>query len=243
MEKKIISLGLVAGLLGGLASFGFARLRVTPVIRQAIEFEEGGEHAVHANEHELFTRAVQENVGAGAGTVVFAMAVGALFAVAFITVSMWLSRRGISVDPRWTALLLAGAGVVTVNLVPSLLYPANPPGVGLAETIGDRTSAYLTTVVLSVTLAVVASALTVRLVPRIGGWAAAGAGMLGYVAATCVAAAALPRFDETPTGFPADVLSDFRMYSVLSQAILWLAIGAVFASLLPRLTGAVHADR
>jgi predicted cobalt transporter CbtA len=241
VEKKLISLGLMAGLLGGLASFAFARLQVTPVIRRAIEFEEGGQHREHEHEQELFTRAVQENVGTAAGTVVFAMAVGAIFAVAFITGSMRLSRRGISVDPRWTALLLAGAGFVTVNLFPFLLYPANPPGVGLAETIGDRTSAYLVTVGLSVTLAIVAIAVTVRLVPRIGGWAAAGTGVLGYVAATSIAAAALPRYDETPAGFPADVLSDFRMYSILSQAILWLVIGAIFAGLLPRRTGAVHA--
>jgi hypothetical protein len=241
VEKKIISLGLVSGLLGGLASFTFARSLVTPVIRQAIEFEESGEHGEHIDA--VVARVAQENLGAAAGTVLFAMAVGALFAVAFITVSMLLNRRRLDIDPRLTALLLAIAGVVTVNLVPFLIYPANPPGVGRAESIGDRTTAYVIAVALSVTIAVIAVVLAARLVPRVGGWAAIAAGAFGYAVTTSVTALVLPRFDETPPGYPAAVLSDFRFYSVFSQAIVWLVIGATFAALLPRVTGAAHAHR
>ena len=35
----------------------------------------------HGHEHEVFTRAVQENVGSGAGIIAFAVIIGALFAV------------------------------------------------------------------------------------------------------------------------------------------------------------------
>jgi predicted cobalt transporter CbtA len=241
VEKKTISLGLVSGLLGGLASFTFARLQVTPVIRQAIDFEASGEHGEHADP--VVSRVAQENLGAVAGTVLFAMAMGALFAVAFITVSMRLNRNRLDVDPRLTALLLAAAGFVTVNLVPSLIYPANPPGVGRAESIGDRTTAYLIAVALSVTVAVIAVVLAARLVPRVRGWVAVVTGVFGYGVTTSATALVLPRFDETSPGFPAAVLSDFRLYSVLSQAIVWLVIGATFAALLPRITGAAHAHR
>jgi hypothetical protein len=33
------------------------------------------------------------------------------------------------------------------------------------------------------------------------------------------------------TGFPAEVLADFRTYSSLNQAIMWLVIGATSAAL------------
>jgi hypothetical protein len=36
-------------------------------------------------------------------------------------------------------------------------------------------------------------------------------------------------------GFPADVLFDFRLYSVAAQLILWATIGLIFAPLAERL--------
>jgi hypothetical protein len=33
-------------------------------------------------------------------------------------------------------------------------------------------------------------------------------------------------------GFPAEVLADFRTYSLLNQALMWLVIGATWACLL-----------
>jgi hypothetical protein len=273
MEKKIVGFGLVAGLLSGLASFGFARTWGAPVIADAIEYEEqrsSAEAALtgeHVHEHEVFTRALQENVGAGVGTIVFAIAMGALFAVSFIVVSNQLYRRHLSCDPRSLAMMLAGAGFVSVNLVPFLAYPANPPGVGLAGTLSARTSAYLLAVGLAVGLAVVASAVALRLAPKVGGWTAIALGSVGYLVAVGVTTVVLPSYDETPgaltdargttvfPGFPADVLADFRMYSIGAQAILWLVLGGSFAVLISRtstsasaahpanLVGAMHAGR
>jgi len=273
MEKKIIGIGVLAGLLSGLASFGFARLWEAPVIAHAIQYEErrtAAEAALtgeHAHEHEVFTRALQENVGAGIGTIVFAIAMGALFAVAFIAVTTHAKRRHLTADLRSTAMALAGAGFVSFSLVPFIIYPANPPGVGLAETISDRTGAYLLAVGVSVGFAVVAAAVALRLTPRIGGWTATAVGSVGYLAAVGLANAVLPDFDETPGAltdasgnmvfpeFPADVLADFRMYSIGTQAVLWLVLGASFAVLISRATtstsatqsadlaGGVHAHR
>lgn len=271
--KKIIGLGVAAGLLGGAASFAFARAQVSPLIGAAVGYEEARSHAeaeltgseVHG--HELFTRSVQENVGAGTGVVVFGVILGALFAVAFVTVSAYLARRGVRADGRWVATALAGAGFATVNLVPFTVYPANPPGVGLEDTMAARTTAYLTILLLSVGLAAAAAAIGVRLAPRLGAWAAAAIGGLGYLVAIATAAALLPRFHEVPgpltdaqgaiafPGFPAELLSDFRMQSVMATGVLWLVLGAAFAAFLPGvLTGPqrsrtghpleeIHADR
>ena len=43
---------------------------------------------------------------------------------------------------RATSVLIALSGIVAVYIVPNLKYPANPPSVGDAETIGIRTGLY-----------------------------------------------------------------------------------------------------
>ncbi|MCX2932797.1 CbtA family protein [Mycobacterium sp. CVI_P3] len=235
MNNRIIALGLVAGLVSGLVSFAYVRLRVSPLVDLAIGQEEGGAHPhAPAAEHELFSRAVQENVGAGVGTVMFAIVLGALLSVAVSALLIYLNRRGIVVDPRWPAGGLAAVGFLAVNLVPFLAFPANPPGVGAAETISPRTSAYLVILVVSVALAIGATILAVRLSPRVGGWTAIGLAFGCYLPAVTVVALTLPRFDEMPAHFPAGLLADFRLNSILTQAIMWLTLGVVFAAWLPR---------
>ncbi|AQT78425.1 hypothetical protein B1R94_02980 [Mycolicibacterium litorale] len=229
--NKVIGLGLTAGLAGGVAAFGFARLMVSPLVDQAIGHEQA--HA-HGEEHEIFSRALQENVGAGAGTVMFAVVLGALFSVAVATLSMHMSRRQAVADPRWMVSGLAVAGFVAVNLIPAICFPANPPGVGMADTIGARTTAYLGILVASVVLAGIAIALAVRLSSRLGSWAAVTIAGWGYLVCVTVVAQVLPRFDEVSDHFPAGLLADFRLYSLLTQALMWLVLGTVFAALLPR---------
>ena len=97
MEKKIIGLGLLAGALAGSASFLYARTQIAPLIAEAISYEEARSHAAaggeHAHEHEVFSRAVQENIGAGVGTIMFAIITGALFAVAVSIALATLQRH------------------------------------------------------------------------------------------------------------------------------------------------------
>lgn len=252
MEKKYIGLGVVSGLVAGLASFAYARLEISPLIDQAIGYEEGRAHAEsaltgeHGHAHEVFTRAVQEDVGAGVGTLVFGVVMGALFAVAFSVLLAVLRRHGMPVDPRAAAVLLAVAAFVSTTVIPSLTYPPNPPGVGLEDTIGDRTTAYLAIVVASVVLAAAAVAVGLRSAPRIGGWQSGIAATAGYLVAVATVMALMPSFHEVPgpvtgpvgdiafAGFPAEVLSEFRIDSLLTQAILWSVIAAGFAVMLPR---------
>lgn len=229
--NRIIGLGLTAGLAGGIAAFGFARVLVSPLVDQAIGHE--GAHA-HDEEQEIFSRALQENVGAGVGTVMFAVVLGALFSVAVATLSMQMTRRGMRTDLRWPVSGLAVAGFVAVNLVPAICFPANPPGVGNADTIGARTSAYLIILLASAALAIVAVALAVRLSPRLGSWSSVAVAGWGYLAGVTAVALMLPRFDEVSDHFPAALLADFRMNSLLTQALMWLVLGTVFAALLPR---------
>jgi hypothetical protein len=141
---------------------------------------------------------------------------------------------------------VAAAGFAVMCLVPFLAYPANPPGVGDHDTLGDRTSSYLLLTVLSVVVAVAAFIASSRVAPKIGAFGAAVIGAAGYLVTMAVVVAVVPSFDEAPgaltdasgmlvfPGFPAQVLADFRMYSVLSQAAMWLVIGVAFAALVGR---------
>jgi predicted cobalt transporter CbtA len=137
MEKKLILRGILAGAAAGLLAFLFARIFAEPQISKAIDYESGRDAAqaaldkaaglpAAAADPDLFSRTVQADVGIGAGMIVFGMAMGALFAVAY---AVCLGRVG-ALRARSLALLVAGGGFLGMYLVPFLKYPANPPAIG-----------------------------------------------------------------------------------------------------------------
>jgi hypothetical protein len=248
VEKRLIARGLVAGAVGAVLAFLFARLCAEPVIGRAIAFEEGRSdvldaHGVHEHGAELFTRGVQANAGLGFGVLIFGIAMGALFSVSFCVVSARARRVG----PRLLSALLAAGAFAAVYLVPFVKYPPNPPAVGQADTIGARTGWYLVMVLASVALAIAAVWLARRLAARLGAWNGGLLAAAAYVVAIAAVAVPLPSVDETPLplrdasgaiiypGFPADVLYEFRLLSLGAQLVLWAAIGVVFATLAGRL--------
>jgi hypothetical protein len=146
-------------------------------------------------------------------------------------------------------------------LVPFIKYPSNPPSIGHPETIRQRGGYYLLMVLGSVVLLIAAVWLGQRLKARFGTWNAALLAGAVFVVAAGVVMALLPQLGhlafneqtygnhatETPLpltnfkgtivypGFPADVLFNFRLYSVAAQLLLWSAIGLVFAPMTDRL--------
>ncbi|RJQ89089.1 CbtA family protein [Amycolatopsis panacis] len=267
MERKLILRGLLAGALGGLLAFVFARIFAEPPMQAAIDYEAGRSEVQSALDKaagmpmdpegpELFSRAVQGNLGIGLGMVLFGVAMGALFAVVY---TVLLGRVG-RVRARVLALLVSGAGFVSLYLVPFLKYPANPPAVGNHATIGARTGLYLVMVAAGVLFLVAALLVGKRLAPKLGTWNAALAAGAAFVVLTGILMALLPSLGdlagnvaehgahgtETPLplkdaagqivypGFPADTLFDFRLYSVLSQVVLWGTIALVFGPLAER---------
>ena len=261
---KLVQRGALAGGLGGVLSFGFARIFAEPQIQTAIDYESNRDAAQEAlntaagiaNEPagpEMFSRTIQGVVGIGVGMVLFGLAMGALFAVAY---AVSVGRVG-NVRPRPLALLVAAGGFLALYLVPFLKYPANPPAIGHEDTIGDRSGLYLVMVVCSTLFLVGAVWLGQRLKAKFGAWNAGLLAAAAYAVAIGIVMALLPplghlavnvaaygeQMTETPLplrdpagtivfpGFPADVLASFRMYSVLAQIILWATIGLLFAPL------------
>jgi predicted cobalt transporter CbtA len=231
MEKRIIVRGLLAGAIAGVVAFLFARAFVEPAIGRAIKFEDAHSAPGHDHGAELFTRGVQANIGMGFGVVAFAVAMGALFAVVFVIIYGKFSAA----EPRMLSILLAAGTFGAVTLVPALKYPPNPPSIGQEETIQDRTGLYLLMVLLSLALAVASVWLARKLVARFGGWSATLMAFSAYLLAMAAVMLILPSVSETPDDFPADVLYDFRVYSLGTQLVMWATVGVVFASLTGRL--------
>jgi predicted cobalt transporter CbtA len=247
VEKRLIARGLLAGAIGAVLAFLFARICAEPVIGRAIAFEDGradaeNAHGVHEHGAELFTRGVQANAGLGFGVLIFGVAMGALFAVVFCVVA----ARTRNIGPRQLSLILATGAFAVVYLVPFLKYPPSPPAVGQADTIRARTGWYLVMVLASVVLAITDVWLARRLAARLGWWNGTLLAAAAYLVAIVAVALLLPATDETPEplrepsgaiaypGFPADVLYEFRLVSLAVQVVLWATIGLVFATLARR---------
>ena len=243
MVGILLMRGMLVGALAGLLCFAFLKLVGEPALDRAIAFEASATHT-HAHEHshdaqsakeatadhhdqgageELVSRAVQSGLGLFIGVVVYGAAFGGLFALAFAFV-----HGRIDLDARGTAALLAALAFVALYLMPSLKYPANPPAVGSAETIGARTALYFAMMAVSFAAMIASVMLRRLLVERLGGWNASVVAGLAYLAVIAIAAAILPAIDEVPAEFPATVLWQFRIASLGAQLLMWATIGLAF---------------
>jgi hypothetical protein len=267
VEKKLVLRGVVSGALAGLLAFVFARIFAESQIQAAIDYERGRDEAQEAlnqaagiapqpESGELFSRAIQGNLGIGVGMVLFGVAMGALFSVVY---AVCLGRVG-KLRPRTLAMLVAGAGFLAIYLTPFVKYPANPPAIGHEETIATRGSLYLVMVLGSVVFLGAAVFLGRRLAPRLGTWNASLVAGAAFLVVTGILMAVLPplghlsanvaeygtQATETPLpltdpaghivypGFPADTLFEFRFSSLGAQVILWSVLGLVFGPLAER---------
>jgi hypothetical protein len=230
MVGNLLLRGLAAGFIAGLLAFGFARIFGEPQIDRAIAFEEQVSHAHtghgtgEAPEAELVSRETQDGLGLFTGVVIYSTAIGGLFSLLFAFVYGRAGRLG----ARATSALLASACFIALVLVPSLKYPANPPAVGDAETIGLRTQLFLAMLIVSAAAMALSVLLARRLAVYHGAWNGTLLAAAAFIAIIAVAQYALPAIGEVPEGFSATLLWRFRMASLGLHAVLWTALGIVF---------------
>jgi predicted cobalt transporter CbtA len=174
---------------------------------------------VHAHEHAGSDTTVQRAL-LPLATIVVGLGVGGLFGLVFALLRP--VRR-----PRrdWQASLQLGVvGWSVTVLAPTLTSPANPPGVGDAASLDDRTQTYLLTIG-SALAAAVALGLLARRLTRTSLSAPARQSLVAAVTAVTAAGllavlpAALPG-----DGFPAELLWRFRLVSVGAQTLLWAGV-------------------
>jgi Probable cobalt transporter subunit (CbtA) len=265
--KALVLRAMGAGAFAGLLAFIFARIFAEPVIQAAIDYESARDEvktalataagqAPDAEGPDIFSRTVQANIGIGVGMVLFGVALGCFFGVAFC---LSYGRTG-NIRPRQLALLVGGAGFLSLYLVPFIKYPANPPSIGNPDTIAQRGALYLTMTAAAVIATVAAVWLGQRLRERFGIWNATLLAAASGIVVLCIVMAVLPslgsltinaatspgHLTETPLplenaagqlvfpGFDADNLYRFRLYSVLAQVIYWSALALGFAPLADR---------
>lgn len=221
---KLFRCGLASGLLAGAAS-GLSGLAFGEGLIERASLLEAGRSAPV----EVFSRTVQRWGLLGA-MALYGLAVGGLFGFAFAFLAPRI-RRG---SGPTRSFRLAAAGFVCLWLVPSLKYPANPPGVGDPSTIGGRTALYLAAVAVSLGAALSAWAVLRRLEdagvpPRIRRVLGVG----GYVAAIGLAYGLLPASPASPR-VPPGLLWGFRLASASVQGVLWAVLGASFGWLSSR---------
>jgi hypothetical protein len=215
--------GVAAGLLAGLAAGLFAYFFGEPHVDRALALESGNAF------NQVVDRPTQR-LGLVVAVALYGASVGAVFGLAFASL-----RDRMAAPDDWTrSLRLSAALFAGLFFLPFLRYPADPPGTGDPSNIGVRTVVYLVTV--AVCVAAVFVAWSVARTLREGGTgkparqALVGAGMVVVLAAFF---ATMPPA-TSPGDFPGDVLWDFRVSAVGTQAVLWAGLGVVFGALCER---------
>jgi len=220
--------GLLAGLLAGLFAAAFASVAGEPSIERAIAFESAADAAAgQPPAPEIVSRSVQRGAGLFTASLIYGAALGGLFSLAFALAY----GRVAGFDPRALSALLAAAGFVALVLVPELKYPANPPAIGEAATIGARTALYFALLAISFLTMILAATLALPLAARLGAWNGTLIAAAVFVVVAGIAALAMPPVDEVPAGFPANVLWNFRLASIGARAVLWGSLGLAFGGM------------
>ncbi|HTF62208.1 MAG TPA: CbtA family protein [Edaphobacter sp.] len=225
MTRTLLLRGMLAGFVAGLFVFAFARWIGEPQVDRAIAFETSIDQAKgEAPQPEMVSRKIQKSFGLLIGAVVYSTALGGIFGLVFA-----YGRGRLSLArPRVFAAFLAAIGFITVVLVPSLKYPANPPSVGNPETIGVRTEAYFLLIAISLTAMILTVKVGRHLRKSLGTWNASILSALLFLGLVGLASHFLPPIDEVPAGFPASLLWKFRIASWETQAVLWSLLGLLF---------------
>lgn len=223
----VLKAALIAGLAAGLTVAVFHAIVTEPLIDRAIALE--AERHAPAGDHAqpIVSRQAQKG-GLFLGFLLYGVTWALLFGVAYHLAQRFLPLAG----ARGPRLLAALAAYWAVGLLPFLKYPANPPGVGDPETIGYRQALYLGFLVLSIAGTALALALSGRSV-RAGAstarrWALALAALAAF---SLLLYLAMPP-NPDPIEMPADIVSSFRLLSLLGLTLFWAVLGFFFAMLL-----------
>lgn len=225
MLRTYLVRGLAAGLLAGLVAGLFAYLFGEPHVDRALALERGAFN-------EVVGRPVQR-LGLIVAVVLYGASVGAIFGLVFAS----LRDRMAALDDWSRSLRLAAALFAGLFFLPFLKYPADPPGTGDPSNIGVRTVVYLVTVAVCVSTVFVAwnvgRALREQGTGPVARQVLVGAGFVLVLAGFFLT---MPPATN-PGDFPGDVLWDFRVSALGTQALLWATLGAVFGLLCERANG------
>jgi hypothetical protein len=228
----ILKAAVVAGLLAGAITAGMHSLVLEPLIERAIELEEHASRAHGQPSGEPVVDRPTQRWGMVLGFLVYGAMWGMLFGVLAyfaqaVRPSAWtMARYGF-----FLALLVGWS----VALLPFLKYPANPPGVGSAESIGYRQWLYVGFLGLSIMGTALAMGLS-RWRRGTAPMATAGRvhwawGLGFYVIYAVVVYVAMPA-NPDPVEMPGALVWPFRAIAFLGLMLFWAVLGGAFGWLM-----------
>lgn len=217
--KEILKAALLAGLFAGAAAAAFHWVFTEPLIDRAFEIEAHARAGVPSSEP-VVGRPVQK-VGLFFGFLLYGGAWGVLFGLLVYAIRRGFADANSGKQGFALALLLGWS----VALFPLLKYPANPPGVGAAETIGYRQELFLGFIALS--LAGTLAALGVERRLRRAARSTRAVVVVCYAAYLALIFVLLPA-NPGPVKLDPDLVRDFRALSLLGQILFWAALGGMF---------------
>jgi predicted cobalt transporter CbtA len=224
-SRTLFAAALVAGLIAGGVAAAFHLVVTERLIDRAIQHEEQARRA-HGGPSStpVVSRATQK-----VGLVVGLMAYGAVWGLLFALGHESFVRRFPALTSTGRGWLLAAFGGWSVSVFPFLKYPANPPGVGAAQTIGYRQALYLGFVALSIAGVAAATSLarTGRTQRPTRAWLLAAAFYVMYAVALYIAMPPNPDPVEAPSG----LVWGFRVASLSGLLLFWVVLGAAFGRL------------
>jgi len=224
---RFLRTGVVAGVVAGAVLALVLIALGEDVIGRAVARE-----AASAHDHdEMFTRSTQT-----AGGVLGALFYGTSLGVLFATVFAVLRHRLHLVSDFRRAALVAAAGWTGAVLVPFVLYPPNPPGVGSSGSVDDRTIQYLIAVLWGL-VSVYTAARVARQLQRAQRTepVIAAVALTIFAALLVLAALVLPE-PASANDVPADLVWSFRLRSLAGTSACWTVLGIVFGALTQRNT-------
>ncbi|ABM10668.1 putative integral membrane protein (plasmid) [Paenarthrobacter aurescens TC1] len=187
------------------------------------------EHSHDAGDDALVSRDVQR-AGLPLATTLTGGALGVIFAVVWNVCTRRVNGRA---TPNAVALALAGW--LAVAAVPFLIIPPNPPAVGSSESIDHRTAIWFVAVLLGLGAVIVWYVLR-RWIQTQNPTSPLAS--IYPVAASIILIATgwmlMPATGTDYSGFPADLLWNFRMSAAATQLTLWVCLGLSFQFLIKR---------
>ena len=223
-----VGITLLAGVISGLAYGGINLLVAEPFIDQAIGIEI--QNLINEGEEVDMNEIANYRLWQKGGEVVAGAIFGLSFA-SFYAIVYGYTRRSLpgSSDVK-KSLFLASLVWLTIFIIPFIKYPGNPPAVGDPETIYYRQALYVTFVAIS-GLGALGSAFLYRKMASIGARkfivpALYAAYIIGFYFA-------MPPNPDAIT-IPAELLTNFRIVTVITATIFWVILGITFGALWSR---------
>lgn len=226
METKslgaVLKAAVLAGLIAGAVAAGFHSLVTEPVIDGAIQIEEKLKPVTGGTTEEPVVSRRTQKAGLVLGLLLYGAIWGLLFGVFFyLTNSGQPAAWSITKRGFFLALLMGWA----VALFPFLKYPANPPGVGEAETIAYRQWLYLGFMALSV----IGTVLFLRL-QRLMSQRKRSAWLIVlplYVLYLAMIYLAMPS-NPDPVRMSSEIVGTFRALSLIGLMLFWGVLASSF---------------